>query len=72
MPTPRQTPTPKGRNLVPLQEGADHLHISARTLRRWISEGRVAGYRMGPRFLRVDLDELDRQATHEIPTARAE
>ncbi|MDQ1305876.1 MAG: hypothetical protein QG671_1708, partial [Actinomycetota bacterium] len=28
------------------------------TIRRWISNGRITGYRMGPRLIRVDLDEL--------------
>lgn len=36
--------------------GAAGVHPS--TIRRWIADGRITGYRMGPRLIKVDLDEL--------------
>jgi hypothetical protein len=40
-----------------------------RTLRRYIAHGRLTGYRVGPRLIKVDLNELDAMAS-PIPTAR--
>ena len=47
------------RRLSSLPDAADQYGVSAKTLRRYISAGRITGYRFGPRMLRVDLDELD-------------
>lgn len=47
---------------------ADHLHVSAKTIRRMISSGHISGYRFGSRTLRVDLNELD-AIGRRIPTA---
>jgi excisionase family DNA binding protein len=49
---------------------ATHADVSTRTLRRYIAHGRLTGYRVGPRLLKVDLDEVDRLA-RPIPTARS-
>ena len=38
---------------------AERYEVHHSTIRRWISEGRISGYRVGPRMLRVDLDEID-------------
>jgi excisionase family DNA binding protein len=58
--------TPK--RLVPLDDGADYLGITKKTLRRWIAEGRITGYRVGGKTVRVDLHEVDALA-RPIPTA---
>ena len=47
------------RRLSSLPDAAEQYGVSAKTLRRYISSGRITGYRFGPRMLRVDLDELD-------------
>lgn len=47
------------RRLLSLPDAAEQYGVSAKTLRRYISAGRVTGYRFGPRMLRVDIDELD-------------
>jgi excisionase family DNA binding protein len=39
-------------------EAAAHLGISTRTVRRRIADGTIPAYRLGPRLLRIDLDEL--------------
>lgn len=50
---------PSRRRLASIEAGSEYIDVSARTLRRWISIGRITGYRVGPRLVRVDLNELD-------------
>ncbi|MGB3373909.1 MAG: helix-turn-helix domain-containing protein [Microbacterium sp.] len=54
--------------LVSLAVAAESLGVSAKTIRRRISDGTVRGFRVG-RLIRVDLDELRRVLVVEIPTA---
>jgi excisionase family DNA binding protein len=54
---------------ISLQEAAQRLQVTPPTIRRMISRGEIVGYRLGPRVIRVDLDELDRVA-RVIPAAR--
>lgn len=61
-------PTQPARHLASLAEAAEYAHCSTKTIRRRISEGALTGYRMGPRLLRVDLNELDAML-RPIPTA---
>ena len=49
--TPKQT--------ISLAEGARRARVHQRTLRRWIDDGIIAGYYVGPRVLRVDPAEID-------------
>lgn len=46
------------KNLATLQEAAEYWSCHERTIRRHIAAGNLTGYRLGPRMLRVDLDEL--------------
>ena len=46
------------QRLDSLNNAADFAGVSTKTIRRWISDVRITGYRMGPRLIRVDLDEL--------------
>ncbi len=57
------------RQLVSLSAAAAYADVSTRTLRRYIAQGRLTGYRVGPRLVKVDLSELD-QLARPIPTAR--
>lgn len=50
--------------------GAEYIGVSEKTLRRMIAAGQVTGYRVGPRLLRVDLNELDASA-RPIPAGAA-
>lgn len=61
-------PTPTRRVLAPIQVAAEHGACSPRTIRRRIADGSLTGYRMGPRLIRVDLNELDAML-QPIPTA---
>ena len=54
---PRQTTHRKYESIL---DAATRVGVSTKTVRRWISTGHLHGYRMGPRLLRVDPDELDR------------
>ena len=56
------------RRLAPIPTAAEYACCSAKTIRRRIADGSLTGYRMGPRLIRVDLDELD-QLMQPIPTA---
>ena len=55
------------RRLVNLAAAAAHAGCSTRTVRRYIAAGFLTGYRMGPRLIRVDLNELD-ALMRPIPT----
>ena len=54
--------------LISLAEAAEHYSVSTKTIRRWISDGRLEGYRVGPRLLRVRVESLD-SATRKLATA---
>jgi excisionase family DNA binding protein len=56
--------------LVSLAAGAAFADVSVRTLRRYIAQGRLTGYRVGPRLVKVDLHELE-QLARPIPAAPA-
>lgn len=62
--------TDETRRLASISAAADYADISTRTLRRYIAEGRITGYRVGPRLVKVDLADLDR-IVRPIPTASA-
>ncbi len=52
-----------------LAVAAAHADASTRTLRRYISPGKLTGYRVGPRLIKVDLNEVE-VIVRPIPTAR--
>ncbi len=47
------------RRLASVEAAGNYADINARTVRRYIAQGRLTGYRVGPRLIRVDLNELD-------------
>ncbi len=42
-----------------MQETAEYMGVSLRTVREWISQGNIPGYRINARVIRVDLNEVD-------------
>ena len=44
--------------LITMQEAAYKLCVDVRTIRRWISEGRIPAYRFGARLIRLDEHDL--------------
>jgi excisionase family DNA binding protein len=55
--------------LVAIAGAADYAEVSDRTIRRSIASNVITGYKLGPRCVRVDLNELDR-ALRKIPAAQ--
>ena len=47
------------RRWASMQEAAEYLGVSSRTVREWITRGQITGYRINARVYRVDLDEVD-------------
>ena len=47
------------RSYESLAEAAERTHVSVRTLRRWIAQGRLNAYRAGPKLLRIDPEDVD-------------
>jgi excisionase family DNA binding protein len=47
---------------------AERLGVCTKTVRRWIAEGRLTGYRVGPTLIRLDAAEVD-ALLRPIPTA---
>lgn len=59
---------PRWRSLAEASEYSGGIPIS--TLRDWIRKGRLPAYRLGPRQLQVDLNDLD-ALRQRVPTAKA-
>lgn len=55
------------RRLVTIRQGADYLGVSEKTIRRYIAAGRLSGFRMGQRLIRIDANELE-TLMNPIPT----
>jgi excisionase family DNA binding protein len=47
------------RRWASMQQTADYMDVSLRTVREWITKGKITGYRINARVIRVDLNELD-------------
>jgi excisionase family DNA binding protein len=58
------------RRPATIERAAEHYGVNERTIRRWIASGRLRAYRVGPKLIRVDLDDLDLLA-RPVPAARA-
>jgi excisionase family DNA binding protein len=47
------------RRLDSISNAADYAGVCTKTIRRWIASGHLSAYRVGPKLIRVDLDQLD-------------
>jgi hypothetical protein len=63
MPAKQRTPIRR----VPLAEGSAYSRLSIKTLCRYCAAGGITIYRVGPKLLHVDLDEIDR-IIRPVPT----
>lgn len=54
---------------VSIEEAAEMMSLSTRTIRRRISDGTIPAYHCGRRPIRIRLDELE-AALRRIPAAR--
>jgi excisionase family DNA binding protein len=41
-----------------IKQTADFFGVDAKTIRRWISQGRLTAYRVGPRLIRIDRESI--------------
>ena len=44
---------------IPLEDAANACGVTILTMRRWITEGRLRAYRLGPRLIRVNTDDIN-------------
>lgn len=58
----RSTTPAARRQFGSIAQGAELADVSTRTIRRWIARGLLTGYRVGPRLVKVDLNEVDQLA----------
>jgi excisionase family DNA binding protein len=54
--------------MVSIAAAADHYEVSRQTVRRWIANGKITAHRVGPRLIRIDLDEIEAKIIHTVPT----
>ena len=54
---------------VTIAQAAEILNQSVKTVRRRISDGTLPAYRIGPRLIRVRVENLD-ESCRRIPSAR--
>lgn len=52
-----------------LEEAAECMSVSVKTIRRWIAAGTLPAYRCGKRAIRIKLDDLE-AAPRKIPAGR--
>lgn len=56
------------RRWASLAEAGAYVGVSTKTIRRRVADGTIPAHRIGPRLVRVDLDDVD-DAFRTIPTA---
>ena len=62
-------PSPNPRRYVSIQDAAAYLGLTDAGVRKFISEGRLTGYRLGKRAIRVEMNEVE-ELLSPIPTAK--
>jgi len=51
---------PKAPPMITIAQAAEHLAVDPKTVRRWISLGRLPGYRVGgSRTVRIKAEDVD-------------
>ena len=60
------------RQFVSALVASKRYGVSEKSIRRYIAQGLITGYRVGQkRLIRVDLEECDAKLVTTIPTAKA-
>ena len=67
--TTRNRPSPTLRRYVSIQDAAAYLGLTDGGVRKLIAEGRLTGYRLGKRAIRVDMNEVE-GLLQPIPTSQ--
>ena len=52
-----------------LEEAAECMSVSVKTIRRWIAAGTLPAYRCGKRAIRIKLEDLE-ATPRQIPSVR--
>lgn len=50
-----------GQKKISIAQVAEQYELSTRTIRRYIADGRLTAYRIGPRVIRLDAEQVRRQ-----------
>ena len=66
-PKPSRTVISPGPRWATMAEAAEYSGLAIRTIRDWISRGWLPGYRLGPRQVRIDINDID-SLLKRIPT----
>jgi len=48
---------------ITVRQVCDTYGLSERTVRRYLAEGRLTAQRIGPRLIRLDAEQVDRELT---------
>lgn len=64
--TPAQ-PAPR-RRYATVEAAAEYFGVNTRTVRRWITDGRLTAYRIGAHLLRLDWSEIESLAVRCDPS----
>jgi len=72
MPRYKRAPErPRRRELIGITDAAGILNVDNRTIRRFIAEGRIPGFRIGDKVLRVDRADVEKLIVPVLPEAVA-
>jgi excisionase family DNA binding protein len=41
-----------------IKQAAEFFGVDIKTIRRWIAQGRLSAYRVGPRLIRIERDSI--------------
>ena len=53
------TVEPRHSRLMGIAEAAEYANVHPSTLRRRIADGQLPAYRVGPKLLKVDIDDVE-------------
>ena len=51
---------------ITMQEAAETYGVSTKTIRRYISTGLLSAYRVGPRLIRLDAEQVHAQLVGSV------
>jgi excisionase family DNA binding protein len=61
MPMTNQTGTLQPQPTI--KQTAEYFGVDVKTIRRWIAQGRLTAYRVGPRLIRIDRESIMKLAS---------
>jgi excisionase family DNA binding protein len=64
-------PAAVGRRYAKISEAAAYIGVTERTVFTMLDDGRLTGYRLGKRVLRIDLNQVDAAMAGDTETGTA-